>query len=92
MDLAFFRHAQMKFARHSAARLDYPVLVATLEAVQSSSATARAVRSLGAERDAAADRDGLVELILGGSCWRGAIAAQQGSFNPAWAQRFGRGG
>jgi hypothetical protein len=92
MDLAFFRRAQMRFASHSAARLDYGVLVATLEAMQSSSAAARAARGLGAEGEAAPFHDGLVELVLGGSGWRDALATQRGSFNPEWAERFGRRG
>ncbi len=89
MDLAFFRRAQMKFASRSAARLDYRVLVATLEALQSSSAAARAARGLGAEGGTAPDRGGLVELVLGGGAWREAILAQRGSFSPELAQQFG---
>ena len=92
MDLAFFRRAQSRFASRSAARLDYRVLVATLEAMQSSSMAARALRSLGSAGETVARRDGLVELVLGGAGWREAIASQRGSFNPDWAQRFGRGG
>ena len=86
MDLGFFRHAQTRFAGRTAARLDYRVLVATLEAMQSSSAAARAVRDLGSISEAAPRHDGLVELILGGSGWRDAIRSQRGSFNPAAAQ------
>ncbi len=66
MDLSFFRRAQTRFASRSAARLDYGVLVATLEAMQSASAAARALRGLGAEGKAAPRHDGLVELLLGG--------------------------
>lgn len=88
MDLSFFRRAQTRFASRSAARLDYRVLVATLEAIQSSSAAARAVRGLGVQGQAVPHRNGLVELVLGGPGWREAVAAQRGSFNPDWAQRF----
>ncbi len=91
MDLSFFRRAQTKFGSRSAARLDYGVLVATLDAVQAASSAARALRGFGAEAGAAMSRDPLVELILGGPGWRDAIAAQGGSFNPAQAQRSGRG-
>ena len=92
MDLSFFRRAQTRFASRSAARLDYGVLVATLEAMQSASAAARALRGLGAEGKAAPRHDSLVELLLGSPGWRDAIGSQRGSFNPAHAQRIGRGG
>ncbi|MDP8912168.1 MAG: hypothetical protein M3N39_01165 [Pseudomonadota bacterium] len=92
MDLSFFRRAQTRFASRSAARLDYGVLVATLEAMQSASAAARALRGLGVEGKAAPRHDSLVELLLGGPGWREAIGSQRGSFNPQHAQRFGRGG
>ena len=90
MDLSFFRRAQTGFASRSAARLDYGVLVATLEAMQSASAAARAVRGLGAEGKVAPRHDSLVELLLGGSGWREAIGSQLGSFNPEHAQQFRR--
>jgi hypothetical protein len=92
MDLSFFRRAQTRFASRSAARLDYGVLVATLEAMQSASAAARSLRGLGAEGKVAPRHDGLVELLLGGPGWREAISAQRGSFNPDYARRFRRGG
>ena len=92
MDLSFFRRAQTKFASRSAAGLDYGVLVATLEAMQSASAAARAVRGLGAPGEAAPRQDGLVELLLGGPGWREAILSQRGSFNPERAIRRGPGG
>jgi hypothetical protein len=92
MDLSFFRRAHGRFASRSAARLDYGVLVATLEAMQSSSAAARSLRGLGPEGKSAPRHDALVELVLGGPGWREAIASQRGSFNPARAQRFGTGG
>ena len=85
MDLSFFRRAQTRFASRSAARLDYGVLVATLEAMQSASATARAVRNAGQSGSPAPGQHALAELVLGGPAWREAIAAQRGSFNPARA-------
>jgi hypothetical protein len=85
MDLSFFRRAQMRFASGSPARLDYGVLVATLEAMQSASAAARAVRGLSAEGAAAPRQDALVELLIGGSGWRDALTAQGGCFNRAQA-------
>ncbi len=88
MDLSFFRRAQTRFASRSAARLDYRVLVATLEAIQSSSAAARAVRGLAAVGEAAPRHDGLVEIMLGGPAWREAVGSQRGSFNTECAQRL----
>jgi nitroreductase len=85
MDLSFFRRAQMRFASGGPARLDYGVLVATLEAMQSASAAARAVRGLGGEGIAAPRQDALVELLLGGPGWRDALVAQGGCFNAAQA-------
>jgi hypothetical protein len=89
MDLGFFRRAQMRFASQSAARLDYGVLVATLEAMQSSSNAARALRAAGSESLATPRHDSLVELLLGGPGWREALAAQRGSFNPGRARKRG---
>lgn len=91
MDLSFFRNAQARFASRSAARLDYRVLVATLAAMQSASAAARAVRAPGSEGKAAFRHDPLVELLLGGPGWRDAVAAQGGCFNRAQARSAGNG-
>jgi hypothetical protein len=88
MDLSFFRRAQMRFASRSPARLDYPVLVATLEAVQSASVAARGLRLLGSTGAPAPRQDPLVELILGGPGWREAALAQRGCFNPGQAARL----
>ncbi len=90
MDLSFFRRAQTRFARGAAARLDYGVLVATLEAMQSSSAAARAVRGLSVEGASPLQQVALVELLLGGPNWREALLAQGGSFNRGQAS-VGRG-
>jgi hypothetical protein len=87
MDLSFLRRAQMRFASGSPVGLDYGVLVATLEAVQSASAAARSVRALGAQGAATPRQDPLVELLLGGAAWRDALAAQGGCFNRAQAAR-----
>ena len=90
MDLSFFRRAQERFAGGTAARLDYGVLVATLEALQSASPAARAVRGLGSGGIAQARPDPLVELLLGGPDWREAVVAQGGCFNPARARALRR--
>jgi hypothetical protein len=81
MDLSFFRRAERVFARRSAAPLDYRVLVATLEALQSASPAARSVRLARETTDLAPSHDPLVELLLGGSAWRDAVGTQRGCFN-----------
>jgi hypothetical protein len=85
MDLAFFRRAQAMLVGRQAAALDYRVLVASLEAMQSASSTARAVRAAGASAGPALRHDPLVELLVGAPGWREAVAAQGGCFNPARA-------
>ena len=85
MDLSFFRRAQLRFSARTPARLDYGVLVATLEAAQSTSAAARAVRGLGCQGALSQGDDPLVELLLGGPEWREALAAQGGCFNRRFA-------
>ena len=92
MDLGFFRRAQQRFAVGSPAHLDYGVLVATLEALQSASPTARAALGGGVSPHSAfARHQALAELVLGGPAWRGAIATRGGSFNPAFAGFRGKG-
>jgi hypothetical protein len=83
MDLSFFRRAERVFARRSQARIDYRVLVATLEAIQSASPGARSVRLTREKADPAPRHDPIVELLLGGGAWHDAVGAQGGSFNPA---------
>lgn len=91
MDLGFFQRRQARLAGRSAARLDYGVLVATLDAMQAASPSARALRGFGCAPGASAGADPLVELLLGGPGWREAIAAQCGSFSPPHAQAAGKG-
>jgi hypothetical protein len=84
MDLNFFRRAEQRFASRTAARLDYGMLLAMLQTRQATSAAARAQALWTAAPRLA---DPLVELILGGPCWRRAVAAQMGCFNPAYARQ-----
>jgi hypothetical protein len=90
MDLGFFRRAEAAFAGRSAAGLDYRVLVATLEAMQSASPAARCLRSGGGVAESAPGHDPLVELLLGDAGWRDAVAAQRGCFNRAQVKLLGR--
>ena len=80
MDLSFFRRAQMRFASGAPARLDYGVLVATLDAIQSASAAARAARCARGPADSA-QREPLVDILLATPAWSDAVAAQEGRFH-----------
>jgi hypothetical protein len=70
------------WASREAARPDYRVMVATLEAMQSASPAARAVRGSRVSPEAPARHDCLVALVLGEPGWRESVAAQAGCFNP----------
>ena len=92
MDLSSFRRAGQGFASRADARLDYGVLVATLDAHQAASPTARAQqRSAGAQGPAPSRHNPLVILLLGGHGWRDALTAQGGCFNRAQARGFAGG-
>jgi hypothetical protein len=89
MDLGYFLNRE-RLVRRSTARVEYRVLVATLEAMQTASAAARAeVTANGQGGDQEAGQDPLVELVLGGSAWRDAIVAQGGCFHAAHARSRG---
>ena len=80
--MTFLSRARRMLAERRPAALDYGVLVATLEAMQSSSVTARAqVRSAHPDEDGPAAREPLVEIILAAPDWSDAIAAQEGCFH-----------
>ena len=90
MDLGFFRRAEMRFAGRSAARIDYGVLVATLQTHQSTSPAARALRESERAPGATPGRYPAVEIILAGPAWQQAIEAQGGGFRRAPAQQMGK--
>jgi len=81
MDLASFRRGIQAWGRRQPARPDYRILVATLEAMQSASPAARALRSARVSDDAQPRHDGLVALLLGEPAWRAAVTAQGGCFH-----------
>lgn len=82
MDMSFLGRARRMLNERTPARLDYGVLVATLEAMQSSSATARAqVRSVHGEEEGGAAHEPLVDILLAAPDWADAIAAQEGCFH-----------
>ena len=70
--------------------LDYPVLVATLQAWQLSTETARAENRWAAPTNAevAKEPGALSRVLLGSPGWQQAVLAQGGSFNRLFT-RFG---
>ncbi|HEX9933394.1 MAG TPA: hypothetical protein VGB08_11180 [Allosphingosinicella sp.] len=89
MDHAFFLRAERMLAREPVG-IDYGMLVASLAAHQSASATARAAREC-RRAGGFARSDALAELLAGGPAWRSARRAQRGSFRRAAAfGAFGR--
>jgi hypothetical protein len=73
--------------------LDYRVLVATVQASQLSTATARAEGQCGAvEPSCDSGRpSALTRILLGGRDWQQAVLAHGGSFNPLFASFAGEG-
>jgi hypothetical protein len=88
MDLSFFRRAWHDTSDRSPAALEYGVLVATLQAIQAASPTARAeARCRGsAIEPLQQDQRPLTALLLGQPEWPAAIALQNGSFNRSVAR------
>lgn len=84
--MGFFVRARRLLARNKPAGIDHAMLVATLDAHQAASATARAAaQTAGAGQEA--DRDPLTELLNGGPQWRAAVRAQGGRFSRAGTGR-----
>lgn len=78
----------MRPAERGAAGLDYRVLVATLQAMQLATATARAGTRCEAEESGpeTQNRVPLTLILLGAQNWQDAVLVQGGSFNPAIAR------
>ncbi|HEV2080096.1 MAG TPA: hypothetical protein VGR19_09420 [Allosphingosinicella sp.] len=72
--------------------IDYPVLVATLQAWQLSTETARAERRCATPGggQGAKEPGALTQILLAGQDWQQAVLAQGGSFNRLFA-RFAEG-
>ena len=70
------------------AALDYRVLVATVQAWQLATATARAEGRCGGTQPAFGhgEPSALTRILLGGMDWQQAVLAQGGSFNPLFAR------
>ena len=81
------RGAMRSMGRRTA-RIDYRVLVATLQAFQLATATARAQARYGgtAHDDSPRQQAPLTDILLGGQDWQDAVLAQGGSFNPLFAR------
>ena len=85
MDLGFFRRGIPQ--GDMSAQLDYRLLTTSLQAYQTTSATARAeAKGQAGAAAAACPQDALVEILLGGPRWREAVDEQGGSFNASRAR------
>jgi hypothetical protein len=78
------------WGRRQAVRPDYRVLVASLEAMQSASPAARALRGARVSAEVQPRHDGLVALLLGEPAWRDAVSAQGGCFHRGAAAHVAR--
>ncbi|HEV2748345.1 MAG TPA: hypothetical protein VGW34_13735 [Allosphingosinicella sp.] len=88
MDLSYFRRTGASIADDRwAAAPDYPMLVATLAALQAASAAARAEAGH-ARAPARAPHGGepLVDILLATASWRESVSAQGGSFHRVLAR------
>jgi hypothetical protein len=88
MDMSLFRRGDIVKGGPKPARLDYHVFVAMLQALQLTTATARAETLCGGSDRGSPTVPGepLAEILLGSETWQEAVVAQGGSFNPAFAQ------
>ncbi len=84
MDLGFLRRAEQRFASRIPAHPDWGMLSAMLRAQACASRTAQAAVRAAEPREVS---DPLAEILSAGPCWRSAVAAQGGSFNPAYARK-----
>jgi hypothetical protein len=91
MDMDHLRRKNLAALGRAPAGLDYRVLVATVQAWQISTATARAEGRCGEAplRWESAERCALTRILLGGRDWQQAVLAQGGSFNPIFARCTG---
>lgn len=87
MDMGLFRRGDRRPAGRRAADIDYCVLVATLQAMQLGTATARAgARCGGGDLAGDSGRAPLAHILLGAQGWQDAVLTQGGSFNPSIAR------
>lgn len=87
MDMSHLKRGDIKIVARQSARLDYRVLVATVQAWQLSTATARAEGRAAPHQEAEAKQPApLTDILLGAKDWQQAVLAQGGSFNPLFAR------
>ena len=87
MDMSLFKRGEIKAAGRVSAGFDYPVFVATLQALQLSTPTARAGSRCGAGTvEEPVPAEPLAEILLGSQHWQEAVVAQGGCFNPVIAR------
>lgn len=88
MDMTHLRGGSARVIARLSSRLDYAVLVATVQAGQLSTATARAAGDFCGPRHDAEPKQAapLTQILLGAKNWQQAVLAQQGSFNPLFAR------
>ena len=88
MDMTGIHFPRGRFEAGRSAEKDFGVLVATLQALQLATATARAQVRWGSNQSEVDSTEGapLAEILLGTTRWQQAVVAQQGSFNPAFAR------
>jgi hypothetical protein len=87
MDMRFNRQRYLGEGGARSAAINYPVLVATLQAMQLATPTARAGRrGFAAPVAEAGPPSPLAAILLGSGDWQQAVVAQGGSFNPCFAR------
>lgn len=86
--MTHLRHGNLQVAARGSTGIDYCVLVATLQAMQLSTATARAESRCGGTNRAVEPKRPapLTQILLGSKDWQQAVLAQGGSFNPLFAR------
>ena len=87
MDMAFLRRGERMLASDQPARIDHSILVAALAAQRGAERSATASPDGPAMVGGRGDDEPMVELLLGGPGWRGALRAQRGCFSRAEAGR-----
>lgn len=89
MDMTWLDPLPKRRGGRRSPKVDYCVLVATVQAMQVATPTARAGARSGGDANAAAPADPpspLTDILLGRQGWQEAVIAQGGSFNRAFAR------
>lgn len=88
MDMSLLSRGDIRTLGRPSAHVDYCVFVATVQAMQLATATARAETRCGGQggEDVPRQQMPLTEILLGSQDWQDAVLSQGGSFNPAFAR------